>query len=129
MDEAIIRNVQIDLITGKYNPIDDWFKTIWSELDRKCVNVHHDRSPDDVAFYRYNSNRKKEFIFYYETETKILRCNYKKYWNALKAEFNLEYDSVRRITKILFDHYNSAESRPVISGAVEGAVIEDTLDE
>lgn len=130
MDEGIVRQIQIDLITGEYNPIIVWFKTLWDYLERHEIsNMIQGEIVNDVVYYRWNSKNKKESIFYFETNTQLLKCSYKYYWEEFRMKFDMEYGSTQHITKIIFDHFNNTGSKPILTSKVESAIIDIIIND
>lgn len=111
MINNLIRQIQIDLITNDTNPIVEWFNNLWNKLDVIKTNVYHINCGEIV--YYLNGNR-KQYIFYQDDENDRFWCNSDHYWKILINDFNLNYNEIQTVTKLLVENaLNKTVATPV----------------
>ena len=96
---AAVRSVKIDLITGEWNPIVEWFRNYWKRLRvEKMVYCGN----ESAVFYKtYGS--KKHWVIMHNIANDVYLFDNKYYWYIIKYKFSLSDDEVKEITTILFD--------------------------
>lgn len=101
IDAAILRKVQIDLLADIPNPIIQWFDALWKKLLVADTNVLH-RSGGEQIYY-YMDHNVEMAVFY--KDKGIFHIDDDNYWFILCNKFNLNYSTIKSITKILVEHY------------------------
>ena len=81
---------------GNQNPIVDLFNEITKDLQIINCDVYN---KDGLEFIYYN--REKKWIFYQDVKNEEFWCDYKRYWEIFKSKFNLKYEEIGAITKLL----------------------------
>ena len=93
-----IRDIKIDLVMGNQNPIVDLFREITDGLNIIKCDVYNN---DGSEFIYYN--REVKWIFYQDVKNEEFWCDYNRYWEIFKSEFNLKYEEIGAITKLLVE--------------------------
>jgi hypothetical protein len=93
-----IRDIKIDLVMGNKNPIVDLFREITDGLNIIKCDVYNN---DGSEFIYYN--REVKWIFYQDVKNEEFWCDYNRYWEIFKSEFNLKYEEIAAITKLLVE--------------------------
>jgi len=93
-----IRDIKIDLVMGNKNPIVDLFREITDGLNIIKCDVYNN---DGTEFIYYN--REVKWIFYQDVKNEEFWCDYNRYWEIFKSEFNLKYEEIAAITKLLVE--------------------------
>ena len=93
-----IRDIKIDLVMGNQNPIVDLFREITDGLNIIKCDVYNN---DGSEFIYYN--REVKWIFYQDVKNEEFWCDYNRYWEIFKSEFNLKYEEIEAITKLLVE--------------------------
>ena len=101
MNNSIIRQLKIDLITDTSNAIINWFNDLWSKLYIIETDVHHN---DGGEFLYYMNNDEKYWIFLRDDKKEKFWCNYSNYWSLLESKFNLNYGDIQELTKFLVEN-------------------------
>jgi hypothetical protein len=57
--------------------------------------------PTKSAEHYYN--KENEWIFYQDVKNGEFWCDYNRYWEIFKSEFNLKYEEIEAITKLLVE--------------------------
>ena len=83
---------------GNQNPIVDLFNEITKDLQIINCDVYN---KDGLEFIYYN--REKKWIFYQDVKNEEFWCDYNRYWEIFKSEFNLKYEEIGAITKFLVE--------------------------
>lgn len=99
---AVMRQIQIDLIADNPNPIVDWFNNIWSQIHVIKTNVYHKNGNREFIYYIKTNNGNK-WIFYNNIKQSFW-CNYEIYWREFEAILPLDRDGIIEITKILIEN-------------------------
>lgn len=97
--DKITRDIHIDLILEKFNPIIDKFNELWKGMVIIEENIYH-KSGGEFMYY----NSKKEWIFFRDDDKDPFWCNYDRYWKVFETEFKLNYGEIQSITKILVEN-------------------------
>ena len=93
-----IRDIKIDLVMGNKNPIVDLFREITDGLNIIKCDVYNN---DGSEFIYYN--REVKWIFYQDVKNEEFWCDYNRYWEIFKSEFNLKYEEIQALTKFLVE--------------------------
>ena len=93
-----VRDIKIDLLMGNKNPIVDLFNEITKDLQIINCEVYND---DGLEFIYYN--KENEWIFYQDAKNGEFWTDYNRYWEIFKSEFNLKYEEIEAITKLLVE--------------------------
>ena len=129
VNNSILRQLNIDLITDTHNPIIDWFNDLYIQLNRIETNVFH-TDGGEIIYYIIVDDIKK-FIFYQDNENDRFLCNFLLYWMIIQREFDLMYTEVQNITKVLVENALSnsvatpEEIYQVVSVEIESALNND----
>jgi len=111
MNVKLLRSINIDLLLDQHNPIIDRFNSIWVNLHIVETNVYH-KNGGELVYFRIDKMGKKEWIFYQDMLMNKFWCNYNRYWVILKADFNINYDEIQIITKLLVNNANCNLTTP-----------------
>ena len=90
-----IRDIKIDLLMGNKNPIIDLFCNITSGIEIINCNVYNEEGLE------YIYHKDGQWIFYQDCKNEKFWTHYYRYWEILESEFNLEYEEIQAITKLL----------------------------
>ena len=101
----VARQMQIDLITGEFNPIVDWFIEAFSDLVLHECDIFHKKGGEVLYFIPKTS----KWIFYQDNDRKILYCNSKHYYKELNYLYNMQYKDIYGISKILIENIFNRE--------------------
>ena len=102
MDDTIIkRRINIDLITDAPNPTIEWFNGIWEQLSTFEIDVYH---YDGSEVIYYINGEKPQWIFYQDNKWGRFWCNLSIYWLPLASKFDLNYEEIQVITKLLVEN-------------------------
>lgn len=101
MDD-IIRQVQIDLITGMPNPIIHWFNGIWYGLTSVHTNVFHNNGGEFI-YYQRNLDGHPKVVFFLDTNNGKLLYEETTFASIMRAQFNLGHIEENKITKKLVE--------------------------
>jgi hypothetical protein len=107
-----IRDIKIDLVMGNKNPIVDLFREITDGLNIIKCDVYNN---DGSEFIYYN--REVKWIFYQDVKNEEFWCDYNRYWEIFKSEFNLKYEEIEAITKLLVEEALNRELSTSCSAA------------
>jgi hypothetical protein len=118
-----IRDIKIDLVMGNQNPIVDLFREITDGLNIIKCDVYNN---DGSEFIYYN--REVKWIFYQDVKNEEFWCDYNRYWEIFKSEFNLKYEEIEAITKLLVEEALKRElsTSPLMN--VDAVAVEDALN-
>jgi hypothetical protein len=94
-----IRDIKIDLLMGNQNPIVDLFREITDGLNIIKCDVYNNNDGSEFIYY----NREGKWIFYQDVKNEEFWCDYNRYWEIFKSEFNLKYEEIAAITKLLVE--------------------------
>ncbi len=101
IDTAIVRKLQIDLISGTSNPIIQWFETLWNKLSIAKIDVLHRGGGERI--YYYMDHNVEMPVFY--SDKGIFHMDDDNYWMIILMKFNLNYSTIQSISKILIEHH------------------------
>ncbi len=122
MSSGKARQLQIDLILGNYNPIEEWFTNLWCNLGVAQVDVYN-TGRNEKLYYTKDS---MEWIFYRNLKKDEIWCNMKTYWDVLSLQFKLSVRETRAVTRILLENVNQYDIEP-IQASCEKPIIEIAL--
>ena len=118
-----IRDIKIDLLMGNQNPIVDLFREITDGLNIIKCDVYNN---DGSEFIYYN--REVKWIFYQDVKNEEFWCDYNRYWEIFKSEFNLKYEEIEAITKLLVEEALNRElSTSYFRNIVSVHLVEEAL--
>ena len=100
-----IRQLRIDLITDTYNPIIEWFDELWSRIRFIETNVYH-KNGGEIIYFIIVDNKKVPIFFRNDTKDIFWYSMYN-YCYLLETQFNIDYDSIQDITRILVENATS----------------------
>ena len=83
---------------GNQNPIMDIFNEITYGIKIINCDVYN---LDGLEFIYYNKNG--EWIFYQDIKNKRFWGEYNRYWSIFQKKFNLRYEEIQEITKLLVE--------------------------
>ena len=83
---------------GNQNPIMDIFNEITYGIKIINCDVYN---LDGLEFIYYNKNG--EWIFYQDIKNKRFWGEYNRYWSIFQKKFNLRYEEIQEITKLLLE--------------------------
>ena len=92
-----LRDIKLDLLMGKENPIVDLFNQITKDLKIIKCEVYH---KEGIEFIYFSGD---QWIFYQDCDYEEFWCNYDIYWSLFGSNFNLEHDDIQVITKYLVE--------------------------
>jgi len=92
-----IRDIKIDLVMGNQNPIVDLFCKITSGIEIINCNVYN--SDESELIYHKDG----QWIFYQDCKNEKFWAHYKRYWEIFESNFNLKYEEIQSITKLLVE--------------------------
>ena len=117
-----LRDIKLDLLMGKQNPIVNLFNQITNDLKIINTNVYND---DGLEFIYHKDG---EWIFYQDCKNEKFWTHYYRYWEILESEFSLEYEEIQAITKLLVEEALKREvSTPFPDWIEEKGVVEEAL--
>lgn len=93
-----VRDIKLDLIMGNQNPIMNIFNEITYGIKIINCDVYN---LDGLEFIYYNKNG--EWIFYQDIKNKRFWGEYNRYWSIFQKKFNLRYEEIQEITKLLVE--------------------------
>jgi hypothetical protein len=93
-----IRDIKIDLVMGNKNPIIDLFCEITKDLKIINCDVYNEYGLEFIYH-----NKDGEWIFYQDVKNVEFWANYKRYWEILESEFDMEYEEIQALTKFLVE--------------------------
>ncbi len=119
-----IRDIKIDLVMGNKNPIVDLFREITDGLKIINCNVYNE---DGLEFIYHNKDG--EWIFYQDVNNVEFWANYKRYWEILEREFDMEYEEIQALTKFLVEEVLKREvTTPLLLRYKLQTVVEEALN-
>ncbi len=92
-----IRDIKIDLVMGNQNPIVDLFSKITSGIEIINCNVYN--SDESELIYHKDG----QWMFYQDCKNEKFWAHYKGYWEIFESNFNLKYEEIQAITKLLLE--------------------------
>ncbi len=103
---GVVRQVKIDLIIDRSNPIVDWFNSIWNGMAMvKCDVYQSGGQNQEVIYYKIDPHTGvKQWMFFHDIVFGSMWINYNHYWLILK-EKGFEYEEIRQITKLMLGNY------------------------
>ena len=96
-----LRDIKLDLLMGKQNPIVDLFNQITNDLKIINTNVYNEEGIEFI-YYQPSTN---EWIFYQDAKdakNEKFWCNFSTYWSLFESKLGLEYEDIQAITKYCF---------------------------
>ena len=93
-----IRDIKIDLVMSNKNPIIDLFCEITKDLKIINCDVYNEYGLEFIYH-----NKDGEWIFYQDVKNVEFWANYKRYWEILESEFDMEYEEIQALTKFLVE--------------------------
>ncbi len=100
--DALIRQINIDLITDRPNPIIEWFNVLWDQLYIIETDVYHNNGGEFIYFQIIDEQKK--MIFYQDNNNSKFWCNHNQYWSILTSKFNIGYVTIQSLTKVLVEN-------------------------
>ena len=108
---------------GNKNPIVDLFREITDGLNIIKCDVYNN---DGSEFIYYN--REVKWIFYQDVKNEEFWCDYNRYWEIFKSEFNLKYEEIGAITKLLVEEALKREvTTPLRKRFLSISMVEEAL--
>lgn len=98
IDCSLTRQIKIDLITDTPNAIVSWFEDLCSNIRVIETDIYHIYGGEYI-YYTID----KEILFYRNDRLGAFSCSNDLYWNILSSEFNIKYDNIEEITKLLIE--------------------------
>ena len=92
-----LRDIKLDLLMGKENPIVNLFNQITKDLKIIKCEVYH---KEGIEFIYFSGD---QWIFYQDCDNEEFWCNYDIYWSLFESNLNLEYDDIQEVTKFLVE--------------------------
>ena len=120
MIKESIRKINVDLITGDYNPIIEWFDNLWNKLLVIEIDVFHSDG-GELVYYLIEENMKK-IVFFRDDKNDKFWYNVKWWWWDMDNIQGMKYDDKESITRILIENRigNSiGETWYILSGDME----------
>ncbi len=118
-----VRDIKIDMLMGNQNPLVDLFNEITKDLRIINCDVYNN---DESEFIYYN--REGKWIFYQDVKNEEFWCDYKRYWEIFKSKFNLKYEEIGAITKLLVEEALKREvDTPWLKRTDEKGRVEEAL--
>ena len=118
-----VRDIKIDLLMGNKNPIVERFQRITKDL---CIIKCDVYDEGGMEFIYYN--KEKEWIFYQDAKKGEFWTDYNRYWEILESNFNLEYEEIQAITKLLVEEALKREvATPYTFKIIPPRLVEEAL--
>ena len=95
MKEA--RDIKIDLLMGKQNPVINLFCEITSGIEIINCNVYNEEGLEFIY------HKDGQWIFYQDCKNEKFWAHYYKYWTLFESNFHLKYEEIQAITKVLVE--------------------------
>ena len=92
-----LRDIKLDLLMGKENPIVNLFNQITNDLKIINCEVYH---KEGIEFIYFSGDKG---IFYQDCDYEEFWCNYDIYWSLFGSNLNLEHDDIQEVTKFLVE--------------------------
>jgi len=92
-----IRDIKLDLLMGNKNPIIDLFCEITSGIEIINCNVYNEEGLEFIY------HKDGQWIFYQDCKNEKFWAHYKRYWEIFESNFNLKYEEIQAITKLLVE--------------------------
>ena len=92
-----IRDIKLDLLMGKQNPIVNLFNQITKDIKIINCEVYH---KEGIEFIYFSGD---QWIFYQDCQDGEFWCNYTRYWSLFESNLKLEYGEIQAITKYLVE--------------------------
>ena len=74
------------------------------DIERLKINCHvYNEEGLEFIYFVPAKSRKNEWIFYQDAKNGEFWCDYNRYWEIFKSEFNLKYEEIEAITKLLVE--------------------------
>ena len=127
-----VRDIKLDILMGKQNPIVNLFNQITSGIKIINCNVYNEDGLEFIYFApaesSENSNKDGQWIFYQDFKNEKFWTNYYKYWTLFESNFSLEYLEIQAITKYLVEEALKREvSTPHFLHRYTSMLVEETL--
>ena len=98
-----LRQLKIDLITGDYNPIIEWFEGLWFNINSIHIDIFHIHG-GEILYYIIEDDSIKS-IFYRDDINNDFYCDDDRFWLIMKTCFNIiTYNEIESISRILLEH-------------------------
>ena len=95
MKEA--RDIKIDLLMGKQNPVINLFCEITSGIEIINCKVYNEEGLEFIY------HKDGEWIFYQDSKNERFWAHYYGYWTLFESNFHLKYEEIQAITKVLVE--------------------------
>jgi len=95
---ALLRQLQIDMISDDPNPITIWFGELWNSLSKMEINVFQDNGNETIYFL---DNETWPWVFYHDKTNGQLVCNYDHYWSRFANNKTIKSADIKPITEFL----------------------------
>ena len=118
MKEA--RDIKIDLLMGKQNPVINLFCEITSGIEIINCNVYNEEGLEFIY------HKDGQWIFYQDCKNEKFWAHYYKYWTLFESNFHLKYEEIQAITKVLVEE---ALKREVGTIEFKHKVLKDKVEE
>ena len=92
-----LRDIKLDLLMGKQNPIVNLFNQITKDIKIINTNVYN---KDGLEFIYHKDG---QWIFYQDSKNEKFWVHYYKYWSLFESNFDLKYEEIQVITKYLVE--------------------------
>ena len=92
-----VRDIKIDLLIGNKNPVIDLFCEITSGIEIINCNVYNEEGLEFIY------HKDGQWIFFQDYKNEIFWVNYYKYWLLFESKFNLNYEEIQAITRVLVE--------------------------
>lgn len=126
---AVIRKLTIDMVTDSFNPIVEYFDSVWDQLYRFRTDVYKDYSNEYIYFYYSNQDIGiKKWVFYLDEQTRILYYNHNNFGNHLCHKFDLIPDEADVIVSILFSKAMDMNILSSVMSASDNSIIAVALN-
>lgn len=95
-----LRQLKLDLITDMPNPLQEWFKVLWSQLYVVKTDAYHNNGSETIFYI--NVAGEKQWIFYQDHNG--FWCNYEYYWEKVANNVKGFFRDIQDITKLLVEN-------------------------
>lgn len=118
---SIERNIQIDLIMDNYNPIIEFFNSIWNTLDVIDLSVYNNDNDETIYYNKYG-----EWVFYSDHKDRFW-CNFDRYYKLFGIRFNLDYEDIIKSTNVMLNNSLNRIINGYLDVAYDRPAIEQAL--
>ena len=127
IDNSIVRQVNIDLITGDHNPIIEWFNDLCTKLYIIEAEVYHNDG-GELIYYMIDHGINK-WIFFRDDKNDEFWCNYSNYWSILELKFDINNIEIQNISKVLVENaLNNSVERSLNYTIADTKLVENALN-